>query len=274
MKKTIFIIVAILIAWIAFSVIFWKTQLMWIVPIVPIGLTIYHCAKKGYRRHVYLSRLKENPLIYIAAILALVSTVLQYWQQVSNALYRFTNSQAPLWIAGIFSTFLIVGITLVCVRDYREKKVEKRKEKVRLAQVQLEKEEREKKKEEGLRMLQALEGEPSVLWIDLLKVMENRVYIPDEMALSADLLSLIQVSDVKNQIFFNPDLVKGALNAIHRAADRCHNDEYLIKAKEQLQRLKTLESYTGYDQLMKIVKADGRIPEYLLEKSPRLNVVQ
>lgn len=267
MKKTIFIIVAILIAWIAFSVIFWKTQLMWIVPIVPIGLTIYYCAKRRYRRHVYMSELKENPFIYIGVILALTSTVLQYWQQTADAFYYFINSQAPLWIAGIFSTFLIVRTALIGVRDYREKKAEKRKEKARLAQVQLEKEEREKKKAEGQRILKALEGEPSVSWGELLKVIENRVSIPHEIALSADLMSLIEVSDVKKQIFFNPHLMKNVLYVLSNAADRCHNDEYLKKAKEQLSKLKTLESYAGYDQLMKIVRANDCIPEYLLEKS-------
>lgn len=266
MKKRIFIIVM-LIALITFSVIFWKTQLMWIILIVPIGLTIYHCAKRRYRRHVYISELKENPFVYILAMVALVSTVVQFWQQIADAFYRFVNSEAPLWVIGTLCVFLIIAFTLVSVRDYREKRAEKRKEKVRLAQVQLEREEREKKKEEGVRMLKALESKPSVSWGELLKVMENHVSIPVEIALSADLISLIEVSDVKKQIFFNPDLMKGALNAIRRAADRCHNDEYLTKAKEQLQRLEALESYTGYDQLMKIVKADGRIPEYLLERA-------
>lgn len=280
--KKILITVAILIVWIAFSIIFWNTQMMWIVPVVSIGFTIYRCAKKRYRRHVYLSEIKENPFVYISVMVALVSTVLQFWQQLVVTPYQFLTGPASIWVMGIFVTLLLTALALLMVRQYREEKAEK---KIALAfkaqrdaeevQYQLKKEKRQKMKEEGEQMLSALmEKHTELSWKDLLKVMENQVHIPDEIALSADLLSLIQVSDVKNQIFFNPDLMKGALNAIHRAADRCHNDEYLKKAKQQLQKLKTLESYTGYDQLMKIVKADGCIPEYLLEKSTSLNVVQ
>lgn len=273
MKKRIFVKVVILIVWIALSIILWNTQMIWVIPVFFVGLTIYHCAKKHYRRHVYFSEIKENPFIYISVVVALVSTVVQFWQELVVTPYQFLTGPASIWVMGIFAALVLMALAVLLIKQHREEKADKKRVLVFKAQRdaedverQIRNEERKKIKEEGQQMLSSLmEKHAELSWKDLLEIIKKGADIPDEVVLSANLLDLIEVSNVKNQIFFKPNSIKEALLWISQIADKCHNDDYLTISKKQIKKIESLKSYTGYNCLVKTMETVD-IPEYLLEK--------
>jgi uncharacterized membrane protein len=270
-KKRIILFIAMILGCIAFPIFFWKSLSVWLTPLFPIALTLYVCAIKKYRRWVYVEELKGNIFLYITLVAALVSTTLQFWQQIIITLSQFIkymNEPAFIWVMGILAILVVIALVVLIIREYREKKADKKRALVCKAQNaadeikrQTKNEERKKMKEEGQQMLRALMIKSSELsWKDLLKIMDKGVQIPDEMVLRANFFDLIEVSNVKNQIFYNPHLIRQMVSALGQAADDCHNDSHLQRVRVQLEKLRTLSPYLGYNSLMAIFRKN----EYLL----------
>lgn len=204
-----------------------------------------------------------------AGVIGVASTIFQFW--FTQIVFGIQLWKVLLGLVILVAVYFLISYvadyieTKKMTREARLKEEAERPEREREAkELQVrEAQQVEERKKIANEAFTALKKAEKPTWNDIFYITNNGFRemsaIPHVVIANANLVELIEVSDIKSKIKWGHYEFEVALKALTAVANNSYDDEVLQKIIEQVKALEKFSSYNGYSALRTIIKNEYRM---------------
>ena len=175
--------------------------------------------------------------------------------------------------------FLVATITILVIAFVCWYRIQQREHQTKIDQQQQKQlKDSQEKRAKQIELFETLKNNENPTWSDIIGAIEIGFYIDHrtmcKIIAQAKIAEVIEVSNIKKQLYWKQESLSAALDAIESAFKKCFDDKILTQLIEQFKNIDQYCGYDGYNTLSKSISNRSHIAKHVQLKSKSLSQVQ